>query len=177
MSTPAASHPSIDLDTLALLSLAHMEQEEAMLAATLDTLTQVRTALVQGDISALNQAMEAQSHTAKAAEELRSARAQLREQLACALAAPAGSVTLQALSARVPGQLGDRLRQCRERLSRMAAAVDRLNRGNAALIRQSLEFLHNLLHEITGSHPASQRYGPAGRPAEPVHSSLIEARG
>jgi hypothetical protein len=163
--------------TLSLACLAHMEQEEAMLSATLDSLRCVRTALMHGDLSALNEALDRQAHTARAANELRLRRAELRRGLAATLGVSPQSVTLQMLAVRFPGEVGQRLEHCRERLGRLATEVDQLNRGNAALVQYSLDFLHRFLVEITGGVTAGARYSFAGVLEEAACGSMIEAKG
>ena len=154
-----------------------MEQEEAMLAATLETLRHVRAALIAGDLATLNRALDQQGHTARAASELQVRRKRLRSDLANSLGQPPESVTLQALAKSLPGEPGERLAGCRVRLKKMAEQVDRLNRGNAALVQQSLGFLHRLFVGLTGGQPSSQSYGPGGVRQDTPCGSIIEGRG
>jgi hypothetical protein len=166
-----------DASRLSLVCLAHAEQEEAMLGATIESLRELRAALVGGDLAALGQALERQGHTARAAEELRVTRERLRCDAAAALGMHPASVTLERVAARLPREAAVRLTACRQRLIRMASEVDELNRGNAALVRHSMDFLHRLLVEITGGEPNATRYGPTGVRGTSVCGSLIEARG
>jgi hypothetical protein len=176
MTNRTMSDPRHDTSTLSLACLAHMEQEEAMLQATLDSLRQVRAALLGRDLAELERAVERQVHTARAAEELRLRRAELRGQLAVRLGIDAQAVTLQKVAARLPGENGERLARCRERLKCMAAEIDRLNRGNAALVQHSLEFLHQFLLNVTGGAAVGDRYQPSGRVDRALCGSVFEGR-
>lgn len=163
--------------TLSLACLAHMQQEEAMLAETLESLRRVRAALRGGSIDSLKDALNRQARIAHASSELRERRAKLRREMAAALGVPPHGVTLKMLAARLPGEAGARLASCRDRLNAMATEVDRLNRANAALVGQSLDFLERFFIEITGGDRGGSGYSPAGATREPTLGSIIEARG
>lgn len=166
-----------DATTLSLACLAHMQQEEAMLAETLESLQQVRTALRGGSLDSLKDALDRQARIARASVELRDRRANLRRDMAVVLGVPPRSVTLTMLVAWLPGDAGARLASCRDRLNGMAAEVDRLNRANAALVGQSLDFLERFFIEITGGDRGGAGYSPAGATRAPALGSIIEARG
>lgn len=165
------------LATAALACLAHMEQEEAMLGATLESLRRIRAALKEGDLRALQEALESQAHTARAALELRQRRAALRRDLSGLLRIPPEAVTLETLADRMPADTAEKLSRCRARLRVMATDVDRLNRANATLVSHSLDFLHRFLAEITGGAPVARTYTCSGMPREAECGSMIEARG
>lgn len=162
---------------IALACLAHMEHEEAMLAGTLESLREVRSALLDGDLGALKQALDQQAHTARAAEELRRRRVTARAEWAAAIGVPANAVTLAALAARLPADTAERLDRCRARLKQMAAEVEQLNRGNAALVRHSLEFLHEFFVSVTGGEHVGDRYRPSGALERTACGTLFEGRG
>jgi adenylosuccinate lyase len=154
-----------------------MEQEEAMLDSTLRGLREVRSALAQGTVDGLTGVLEHQAKAARAAEELWHRRAQMRLEIASCCGTDPQSATLQMLARRVPGELADRLNSCRSRLKRMAGEIERLNRGNAALVRQSLAFLERLFAGLTGTEAASHTYGPSGQQRSLVCGSIIEGQG
>jgi hypothetical protein len=176
MTQATMTESSRDANALSLACLAHLEQEEAMLGATLDSLKQVRAALVGGDLSALQRAVEYQGHTARAANELKMRRAQLRSQLGAGLGLDPRAVTLQEVSSKLPLANADRIARCRERLHQMAAEVDRLNRGNAALVQYSMDFLHQFLISLTGVDPVGDRYRPSGQIERETCGSVFEGR-
>jgi hypothetical protein len=165
-----------DLSTLTLACLAHLEQEEAMLSATLESLGQVRAALLGRDLAALERALESQSHTARAADELRGRRNQLRYAIADRLGLDPRTVTLQHLADRVQSDDRVRLARCRQRLHSISIQIDRMNRGNAALVQHSVEFLHQFLMSVTGGEPVGDRYRPSGRIERASCGSLFEGR-
>src|SRR5688572_21411620 len=92
-----------DATTLSLACLAHMQQEEAMLAETLESLQQVRTALRGSNLDSLKDALDRQARIARASTELRDRRASLRRDMAAVLGVPPRSVNLTMLAAWLPG--------------------------------------------------------------------------
>jgi hypothetical protein len=154
-----------------------MQQEEAMLAETLDSLKQVRAALRGGGIDLLREALDRQNRLTRAAAELRERRAHLRRDMSAALGISPREVTLMGLAAQLPADVATRLADCRDRLSDMAAEVDRLNRANAALVGQSLDFLERFLTEITDGDRSGAGYGPTGATRVSALGSIFEARG
>lgn len=163
--------------TVSLACLAHMQQEEAMLAETLDSLRQVRAALRGGNLDLLKEALDRQGRIARASGELRDRRTSLRREMSSLLGVAPREVTLRSLAARLPPDVAGHLTTCRERLSNMAAEVDHLNRANAALVGQSLDFLGRFLTEITDGDPGGEGYSANGVSRAPVLGSIIEARG
>jgi hypothetical protein len=156
------SSPEI-LANMALVCLAHMDQEEMLLAQTRECLRRVREALLHDDAAAVAEALARQNHLAQTSEQIGATRGQLLQSVAAALDVPLSGVTLQLLAARVPGELSERLAACRVRVQRLAKEVDELNRGNAALIGYSLQFVHQLLIALTGGEAIGDRYGPVGK--------------
>ena len=148
-----------------------------MLSATVHSLSDVRTALVQGDLRKLTTALEQQTHTARAAEELRLRRAQLRREIAAHCGSRPESASLQMLASRIPGELGEQLANYRGRLKSMASQADRLNRGNAILIRQSVNFLQHLLAGLTGTDSDPHIYNPHGPQRSLACGAIIEGEG
>src|SRR6266849_4488796 len=156
------SSPEI-LTNLALICLAHMDREELLLSETRECLRRVRDALLQDDGAAVREALTRQNYLAQTSEEIWAQRGRFCQSVAAALDIPLNGVTLQLLAARVPGELGERLAACRLRVRRLAKEVDELNRGNAALIGYSLQFVHQLLVALTGGEAMGERYGPIGK--------------
>ena len=148
-----------------------------MLAETLASLREIRAALRGGGMSALADALDRQARIARASQELNDRRAKLRRDMAAVLGVAPQQVTLGMLAARLPGEAGDRLARCRERLNDMATEIDRLNSANAALVGHSLDFLERFFIEITGGDRGAAAYGPTGDTRQPAVRSIIEARG
>src|SRR5262245_49263937 len=115
MSHGTMIEPHADAMALSLTCLAHMEHEEAMLSATLESLRQIREALLGRDLAALQRAVDVQAHTERAARELRVRRAELRAHLGTRLNLNPQTVTLREVAARLPGEHGMKIRRCRDR--------------------------------------------------------------
>ena len=164
------------LEALGLTCLAHLEQEEAMLSATLQTLRDMRTALMHRDLQRLTEALERQQHTAKAAAELRTVRATLRARIAEMIRVPADHVTLGLLAAQLTDAMQQRMLGYQKRLSDMAAEVALLNRGNAVLIRHSVGLLQRLLMCLTGGDESTDRYARSGQREEGDCGSIFETQ-
>ncbi len=151
------------IDGIAWTCLSHLEQEEAMLSATLSSVRDMRSALMKGDLDRLAQSLQRQQHTAHAAVELRKIRTRLKEHLAAALGIPPEDVTLSLLAQHTSATVTQRILSSRGRLAKVASEVDALNRGNAALVRQSAELLHRFLSSLTGRSTQSARYASSGQ--------------
>jgi hypothetical protein len=170
------SRVAAESDGLALKCLAHLEKEEAMLDQAVQALRQVRTALVQGDAGQLSQALQQQQHTTQAADDLRAARGRLRQSVARVLGIAANEATLGALADRVSGEMRNRLLGYRVRLTQMARELEMMNRGNAALIQQSMHLLQRLLAQLTGNENATDRYAPSGQRELGGGGSMFQTR-
>ncbi len=171
----SSSHAARPADGVALTCLAHLEKEEAMLGAMLERSHAVRAALMSGNLADLAELLADQQHTAKAAAELYKARAQLRQTIATAIGSRDAG-TLSRLVQCVSEPLRGRLSALRQRLVGMAKDVDRLNRGNMALVRQSVDLLERLLSGLTGSEQSADCYSSAGRMEERTYGSVFEAK-
>jgi len=154
-------HP-VPMDTLVLACLAHFEQEEAMLAASLEALREVRRSLIQGELGGLQAAMAQQQQAAQTAAALTETRHRLRQRLADQLGVHVEQTTLRALAARISGPLREQLLQVRQRLGGMAREIERLNRGNLALMRQSIALLQKLVECLSAEGSGTLRYTATG---------------
>jgi hypothetical protein len=150
-------------DHLVLTCLAHFEQEEAMLAASLQALRELRRQLLRGDLDGLQQALAQQQQAAGSAADLVRRRQLLRQRLAAQLGLPLERTTLRTLAEQATGTLRARLLQARQRLLDMAGEIERLSRGNQALVQQSLDLLQKLLGSLSSQTPGSPRYTATGQ--------------
>ena len=157
------SQTHVDVEDLALVCLAHFEKEEAMMDASLQALHAVRESLVKADPAGLNQAIQGQQRVARSAAELSRARQQLRRRMGQVLGVPAEQVSLRILAERVSGEVRERLRRCRERLAAMAGDIERINRGNIGLVRQSMDLMGRLLESLGGEDGGTSRYTSRGQ--------------
>ena len=152
-------------------------RKRALPSATLTSLHQVRAALVSNNLQALRTALEQQCDIAQAGKDLRCKRDLLRQELAAVTGTASESVTVQMLALCLPGERGDRLERCRQRLRQMATEVDQVNRGNATLVWHCLNFMQGLLVAITGGESTGGRYNAGGQRQEAACGSLIQMRG
>ena len=150
------------VDELVLVCLAHFDQEETMLAGSLEVLRELRHSLLQSDVARVSRCIERQQQATCAAGELASQRGLLRQRLCRELNIPLEQLTLRTLAERSAGALRARLLTSRQRLLAMAGEIELLQRGNAALIRQSLGLLQLLLGGLSGQGAQAPRYTSLG---------------
>jgi hypothetical protein len=165
-----------DIEGLALVCLAHFEKEEAMLDASLQSLCAVRDSLVKANPEGLNEAVKRQQHAARLATELAGARRQLRERMGQMLGVPVEQVSLRMLAERVSGEVQQRLWRCRERLAAMARKIERINRGNIGLIRQSMDLMGRLLESLGDDCGGTSRYTSRGEMASGGSGSCLQTQ-
>lgn len=166
----------MDIEDLALVCLAHFEREEAMLDASLESLRAVRDNLVKADPAGLNEAIQRQQQAARSAAELARARRQLRNRMSQVLGVPAEQVSLRMLADRVSGEIQERLWRCRQRLAAMAGEIERINRGNVGLIRQSMDLMGRLLESLGGEHSGTSRYTSRGEMESGGSGSFLQTQ-
>ncbi len=142
--------------------LAHLRDEEASLAAMLQAVRDVHGALRHLDDDALRQSLEDEARVLRAAEALQQRRRQLRSELSEVLGVPAEETTLRRILSATTGALRETVERCRQSLAEMAAEMNRLNRQNAAMIRQSLSIAHGIIGRLTGTAAVGESYNADG---------------
>ena len=162
---------------IAQTCLAHLDEEEGVLAATQDMLARLRVAVLAGEPRKLAEALHAQEPTARALIGIRQQRQQLCQEAAALMKVPADTISLSKLAGCCPPGLAKRLLDKRAPLRARAAEVDRLTRDIALLSHSFLDFLQRFFVEITGNGNCSGRYGPAGVRREPACGALLQAQG
>jgi len=165
-----------DIEGLALLCLAHFEREEAMLDASLQSLLAVREHLAKADPEGLNDAIQRQQHAAHSAAELARVRGQLRGRMSQVLGVPPEKVSLRILADRVTGEVQERLWRCRERLAAMAKEIERINRANICLIRQSMDLMGRLLESLGDKRGVTSRYTSRGKMEDGGSGSFLQTQ-
>ncbi|MBI5756899.1 MAG: flagellar export chaperone FlgN, partial [Planctomycetales bacterium] len=98
----------------------------------------------------------------------------LRAELAVELRVPPEHVTLQALYECTTGEPSAEIRRFRRRFAEISAEVSRLNRQNAAIIRQSLDVTTAILGQLTGTTPDAESYNAAGARDETRFGSVVQ---
>lgn len=162
---------------LATLCFEHLEVEEALLDASLKAVQDVRAALLAGQFDHLTEALRGHDHLAEKSEAMQRRRDEFQRKAAAQLGLAAVEVNVTNLARRLPADASQELTLRRQRMSNLAAEVDRLNRANWGLIRPNLEFFEQLFAEAGGGAAASVRYGPRGRFQQATRDCLVQARG
>ena len=157
--------------------LAHLEEEEAFLEATRNSLQSLRTELIRGRLPELTQALEVQEGLSQIGAELELRRLRVQEELAHSLGTSRSEATILRFADYIQGEMGDRLRDRRIRVRALAQEIDEINRSNALLAGHCAGLLQELLIEITGTSGGGQRYGHIGVYQEPFCGSLLSAQG
>jgi len=167
-----------DVERVLQATLRHLALEEEFLAGALTALQQARRALVQADPYGLTNALDRQSEQVQASEAMQRQRQQFRQEIAALLDVPVEALTLSVLASRLPAEARQPVAAYQTRLRQLAAAVEEMGRGNAAILRSCLKFLQQVLAGLTGGAPGGgHRYGPAGLHQELGCGSLVSARG
>ena len=154
-----------------------MRREESVMASLLNTLREVRSALVKNDMEALSVALERQDEASQASEQVRARRSEILQQAAASLGLPPESLTFKKLAESVGGKVGRSLDGVRQRLAKMSAEVDRLNRANAAMVHQAVDVTRQVLAELTQSDLGCDRYDASGEMEAPISGPIIEMGG
>jgi hypothetical protein len=168
--------PLSKADELSLACLAHFDREEEMLAESAQVLRDVRRCLLTSDLEGLAGALQRQREAAGAAVELARRRRRLRERLCGELGVPEEQFTLRTLADRSSGGLRERLLASRQSLLRLAGEIEQVNRGNQALIRQSVGLLHSLLGSLSDQGAGTRRYTALGGIEPGGSGSLFQSR-
>ena len=166
-----------DLDEgLLQLWTDHLNREEALLDATVHSLRQVRTAIMNADFNRLPNLLAFQDNLALDADPIARARESLRETLAPYLGVSPVEVTLRRATAWLQSTYGiNHLVGC-ERLVQRLHEAETLRCTIVTLIRSSLAFYQKLLGSLAGG-TSPDRYGPGGKWQGSASGSLIQGRG
>ena len=120
------------------------------------------------------QSLDNESRAIQAAETLQQRRHQMRTELANVLGVSAAEATLRRVIAMTTGSLRETVERCRQSLAEMASELDRLNRQNAAMIRQSLSIAHGIVGRLTGTAAVGESYNADGVREEAHVGSLVQ---
>lgn len=159
--TPSPTEHQL-LEQEALL-LAHLRDEEQTLEALIVSVGEVRDALITRDGERLTAALQAEAECLQLGDTMRTKRANFRKELAASLNVAVEQITLSQLSLWVSSECRAELAHFRDRLTEMSAELSRLNRQNAAMIRQSLDLTQRIIGQLTGTGPHFASYNAAGR--------------
>ncbi len=154
--------------------LAHLHDEEASLVAMLQAVRNVHGALRHLNDDKLRQSLDEEARVLQTADGLQQRRCQLRSELSAVLGVPAEEITLRRIISATTGSLRETVERCRQSLAEMAAEMNRLNRQNAAMIRQSLSITHGILGRLTGTAAVGESYNADGGREEAHVGSLVQ---
>ncbi len=166
-----------ELDQLPPEFLGYLEQEEEQLDAMLESLAEVRTALLKNDLEALSTALERQAEAVHQTERVRARRGIVLRGMADRLHVDADGMTLRKVAESLPTETASWLEESRSRLREKAQEVERLNRANAAMVFQAVDVTRQVLSELTSSGPAPEVYNASGSLQGQVGGSTFEVGG
>jgi flagellar biosynthesis/type III secretory pathway chaperone len=148
--------------------LAHIRREESAMDSLLESLREVRSALLKNDLNVLPAALAHQAEAAQACETVRLRRGELLQQTE----AP----TLTQLGASLGEEADQSLRRLRQRIAQTSREVEQLNRANAAMVHQAIDLTRQVLAALTQTD-GGDRYQASGQREPPVTTPLIEMDG
>lgn len=152
----------------------HLNDEESSLSAILQAVRGVHAALRLLNENDLRQWLEFEAIILQAAEGVKQRRHELRDLLAQALNILPEEVTLSRIIVATEGSLRGRIERKRKTLAEMSAEMDRLNRQNAAMIRQSSELMQSIIGRLTGVTVVGGSYNAHGGMDVPPPKSLVQ---
>jgi flagellar biosynthesis/type III secretory pathway chaperone len=149
-------------DELVAGFFTHLDNEENALRETIQALHEVRGAIMKRDMEALAQALNQQQQLANKNASQAQARNAVRHRLAAILQVNVDYVNLSLLAQRTTPTMREQLFGRQRRLVELATEADLLNRANAALIRQSIDLLQQVLTCLTGES-GTDSYNASGQ--------------
>lgn len=143
------------MDALIMQLVDVIRREVDAFQSLLESLEHERDALVHHEVHALAEASAAQQALTAASAQLEAERVRIVKRLSAVLREDADSLTLKRLIERVGGAHSDRLREMRETLMDLQQKIQKANRHNALLIKQSMKYVDKSLQILTGNGSAS----------------------
>lgn len=153
---------------------AHLGDEERSLVAVLDAVRELHQSLRQLDSAALQQALQREAAALTNAELLQQRRKKLRLDGATELGLPPREFTLGLLARTSTGELHQAITASRQKLSEMAAEMDRLNRQNHAMAQQSVAIYRGIVGRLTGAAGQGESYNAGGARDEAHVGPLVQ---
>ena len=154
--------------------LAHLTAEESSLAAMLGAVRSVHQALRHLDDDRLREALESEAQIIAAAGALQQQRGAVREELAAALGVAQQEATLGRVVAATTGALRDSVDRFRKSLAEMSVELEKLNRQNGAMIRQSLALARGIIGRLTGQRAVGDSYDAGGNREEAHVGPMVQ---
>jgi hypothetical protein len=162
-----------DIDRLAARCLSHLKQEAAMLASSLQLVSETRRSLRHRDDVALQANLERQQQLASVAGRLQADRMALRHEIANQLAIAPQAATISAVARRAAEPLRSRLAERQRELRQTAIQVECTNRANQDLALRLMRLLSSFLGQLSTLELSTGRYSRTGRLAGPASASVF----
>ena len=140
-----------------------VQKEVGALQRLLEFLEQVQQVLVQHDVERLGELVIEQQALVDETARLERQRAEVVDQLAPSLQDEAKSLTLKKLIDRLQGPHSDRLSEMRQTLIELHDRIQKANRNNGLLIKQSMKYVDKSLQILTGGANGGGVYVRSGK--------------
>ena len=155
----------------------HLDAEERSLIAVLEAVRELHRSLRQLDGAALQQALQYELAALMDAKQMQERRQKLRFDAANELGLSPHEFTLGMLAKKTSGELQQSVVASRQKLSEMAAEMDRLNRQNHAMADQSTAIIRGIVSHLTGTAGQGESYTAGGVRDEAHVGSLVNYGG
>lgn len=156
----------------------HLNDEEAVLKATLECLAASRESLIGNDLDGFSHALGEQVEHNRKADELQNQRNQLLHEVGQELQIECSSISLREIAERLPSESSEALSETRERLQKLITEIKKYNLHNALLIRQSVDLTREVLAHLTKEELSGDVYDSAGAKDDSLgRHSLFEIGG
>ncbi|MCA9176306.1 MAG: flagellar export chaperone FlgN [Planctomycetales bacterium] len=157
--------------------LAHLKREAELLESCRDALERVRCALRSSNGDELLEAIQTQALCEQRLSSAHVDRDRLVNRLAITLDVPARRATVALLLSRMtPGERQVQLLTARRRVKAAARQVEKLCRGNSALIRHRIDLMRRLLHALGASGDGTYQATGAMQASSRVPATMVERR-
>jgi flagellar biosynthesis/type III secretory pathway chaperone len=140
-----------------------VQQEVRVFQQILESVEQEQDALVHHEIEPIRTAVQTQNELTARAAALEKIRMGIVARLSGQLEEDPAALTLKRLIARVGGPEAELLRGMREALIDAHERIQRANRHNALLIRQSMKYVDKTLHILSGDDSSVGVYAGSGK--------------
>lgn len=157
--------------------LEHIRHAELALDSLVESLRDVRSALLKNDLDKLPVALARQTEATQACEAIRRQRGEILRHTGTSSGSRPESHTFTQLGASLGGEASQSLDRLRQRATQVSVEVEQLNRANAAMIHQALDLTRQVLAALTQTDSGGDRYDASGERERPMSSPLIEMDG
>ena len=155
------------LDALIFELIEVIQLEVATFQRLLETLEREQQALIHHEVETLKAVVEVQERLMEEAAALEKARDRIVDRLSASLQEDRASLTLKRLVERVQGPHSERLREMRETLIALQEKIQKANRHNALLIKQSMKYVDKSMQILTGGSSCGGVYVQSGKVENP----------